>query len=62
MTIAERLSRLEQGISAKQLAPILGVSAVTVYRMAERKAIPSYRVGTSLRFDGDAVATALFNE
>lgn len=61
MTIAERLSRLEQGISAHALGKLLGISSVSVYRAAKRKELPSYRVGTSLRFDGDAVATALFN-
>jgi len=55
-TVPERLRKMKGGISAKQLAPILGVSAVTLYRMAERKGIPSYRVGTALKFDPTAIA------
>lgn len=62
MTIAERLSRLEQGISAHELAEILGISPQSIYTAAKRNELPSYRVGTSLRFDGCAVASALFNE
>jgi excisionase family DNA binding protein len=62
MTIAERLSRLEQGITARELARLLGVSPVSIYRAAARQALPSYKLGTSLRFDGSAVATALFGE
>jgi excisionase family DNA binding protein len=55
-TVPEKLRKMRGGISAKQLAPILGVSAVTVYRMAERKGIPSYRLGTKLLFDPTVIA------
>ena len=62
MTIPERLSGLAHGITAHELAKILGISPQSVYTAAKRKELPTYRVGTSLRFDGCAVATTLFNE
>jgi excisionase family DNA binding protein len=50
---------MRAGISAKQLAPILGVSQVTLYKMAQRQGMPSYRVGGRLLFDPAKIATWL---
>jgi hypothetical protein len=61
LTIPQRLARLKGGIVARVLAELLGVSPVSIYRQAAAQTIPSYRIGTALRFDGCAVATALFN-
>jgi excisionase family DNA binding protein len=44
---------------AKVLAPVLGVSQVTIYKMAERQALPSYRLGGKLRFDPAVIAKLL---
>jgi excisionase family DNA binding protein len=62
LTIPQRLARLKGGIDARVLAQLLGVSAVSIYRQAAARTIPSYKLGTSLRFDGSAVATTLFGE
>jgi excisionase family DNA binding protein len=55
-TVPEKLRKMRGGISAKQLAPILGVSQATIYKMAERQGLPSYRVGGRLLFDPAAIA------
>jgi excisionase family DNA binding protein len=56
LTIPERLRALRGGIDARMLAQLLGVSAVSVYKLAARHVVPSYRIGTSLRFDPVLVA------
>jgi excisionase family DNA binding protein len=61
-TIPERLRALRGGIDARVLAQLLGVSAVSVYKLAARHVLPSYRIGTSLRFDPAVVAQWLTGE
>ena len=56
LTIPERLRALSGGIDARVLAQLLGVSPVTIYKQAAKHVLPSYRVGTSLRFDPALVA------
>jgi excisionase family DNA binding protein len=56
LTIPQRLAEMKGGITATALAKLLGVSSVSIYKLASKNAIPSYRVGTSLRFDPAAVA------
>ena len=49
-------------ISVKELANLLGVSAKTVYTMADKEVIPSYRIGCgrgTLRFDFEEVKRTL---
>jgi len=60
-TIPEKLRKMSGGLSAKQLGPIIGISHITLYRMAERKGIPSYRMGTKLLFDPTRIADWLEN-
>jgi predicted DNA-binding transcriptional regulator AlpA len=62
LTIPQKLARLGRGIDARVLAQLLGVSAVSIYRQAAARTIPSYRIGTALRFDPSSVATTLFGE
>ncbi len=42
-------------LSVRQVAQRLGVSATTVYRLAERRLLPFYRLAASLRFAPDDV-------
>lgn len=46
-------------VEAPEVAQRYKVSKRTVYRLAASGAIPSYRVGRSLRFDLDEVGSAL---
>ncbi len=46
-------------ITTKELAEILRVSPMTVYRLAKTATIPSYRVGKNFRFIWDEVAECL---
>jgi excisionase family DNA binding protein len=46
-------------IGVPELADRLSISARQVYRMVEEDRIPHYRAGRLIRFDADAVLTAL---
>ena len=43
-------------LTAKTLAQLLRVSQVTIYKLAKAHKLPSFRVGTAVRFDPRAVA------
>jgi excisionase family DNA binding protein len=43
----------------EDVAAMLGVSLRTAYRLAESGSIPSYRLGTRMRFDLNEVAAAV---
>lgn len=56
LTVVERLRRIQRPIQAPQLAEILGVSTITIYKQAAKGTIPSFRIATAVRFDTRAVA------
>lgn len=61
-TLVQRLNQIERPITAKALAAILGVSHITIYKLAAKGTIPSFRIATAVRFDTRAVARWLANE
>lgn len=48
-------NEMEELISPKELAKILRVSLVTVYKWAERGILPSYKLENLVRFSPDDV-------
>lgn len=46
-------------ITAKRLAPRLGLSVSSVYELARRGELPCVRLGTSVRFDPAQIAERL---
>jgi excisionase family DNA binding protein len=56
LTLAEQVERIEGAITARKLAKMLGVSKITIFKMAKAGRIPSFRVGTCVRFDPRKVA------
>lgn len=52
----EQIERIEGAMTAEKLAELMGVSKVTVFKMAKAGRIPSFRVGTYVRFDPRSVA------
>lgn len=56
LSLADRIERVDHALTAVQLAEILGVSKITVFKQAKAGRIPSFRVGTCVRFDRHAVA------
>lgn len=56
LTLAEQIERIEGAMTADQLAKLVGISKVTIFKMAKAGRIPSFRVGTCVRFDPRKVA------
>jgi excisionase family DNA binding protein len=56
MTITEHLGTVGRALTAEELSKMLNVHKLTIYRLAERGALPHFRIGTCLRFDPVRVA------
>jgi excisionase family DNA binding protein len=59
LTLAEHIKRIEGAMTAEKLAKLLGVSKITIFKQAKAGRIPSFRIGTCVRFDPRAVANWL---
>jgi excisionase family DNA binding protein len=55
-SLADRIQNLDHALTADELAPLLSVSRITIFKHARRGHIPSFRLGTCVRFDPHAVA------
>ena len=55
-TLIQRLNRIERPVNAAALAELLGVSPITIYKLAAKGTIPSFRISTAVRFDTRQVA------
>jgi excisionase family DNA binding protein len=51
VSLHEKIERFGRALNAKELAEILNVSKVTIFKQAKAGRIPSFRIGTSVRFD-----------
>jgi excisionase family DNA binding protein len=52
LTLTETIARNVKGaLTAKQLAGMLSISSKTVFKLAKAGRIPSFRVGSAVRFD-----------
>ena len=49
--IPDELEQVKHAMTAKELATVLSLSPKTVFKLAKAGRIPSFRVGTSVRFD-----------
>ena len=56
MCLAEQIEKIGRALTAKELAKLLSVSQVTILKLAAAGRIPSFRVGTCVRFDPAAIA------
>jgi excisionase family DNA binding protein len=57
--IADSIEQIDHALTANELARILNVHKLTIYRQAQAGTLPCFRVGTALRFDPRAVAAWL---
>ena len=58
LTLTKRIAReyrTKGALTTKQLAGLLNISEKTIFKMAKAGRIPSFRVGTCVRFDGKLV-------
>lgn len=56
MTTEDRIELFDHALKAPELARLLGLSIQRLYKMAREHEIPSFRFGTAVRFDPQAVA------
>jgi len=56
LSLADRIERMERALNAKELASFLNVSRITIFKQAKAGRIPSFRIGTCVRFDPRAVS------
>jgi excisionase family DNA binding protein len=56
MSIADSLEQFDRCLTAVEVARLLGVHKLTVYRLAAAGRIPSFRIATAVRFDPRAIA------
>jgi len=56
VNLADCIERIGRALTAKELAGILTVSAISIFKQAKAGRIPSFRIGTSVRFDPKSVA------
>jgi excisionase family DNA binding protein len=55
-SIPEQLEKTAYALTAKNLAQLLQVSEITIYKLAKAHKLPSFRIGTAVRFDPRAIA------
>lgn len=55
-SLADQIEKTGHALTAPELANVLGVSHVTIFKQAKAGRIPSFRIGTCVRFDPFTVA------
>jgi len=61
-SLASRVRSMHGALDADELAKLLGVAKVTILRRAKRGKIPSFRIGTMVRFDPQAISRWLLEQ
>jgi excisionase family DNA binding protein len=56
LSLADIIERFGRALTATQLALILSISKIAIYKYAKAGRLPSFRIGTSVRFCPKAVA------
>ena len=51
LSLADRIERMGRALTATELAEMLTVSRITIFKLAKRGRIPSFRIDTCVRFD-----------
>ena len=55
-TLIEQIERTGHALTADDLAKLLSMSRITIFKHAKTRRIPSFRIGSCVRFDPKAVA------
>jgi excisionase family DNA binding protein len=56
ISLADQIERTGHALTADELAKVLAVSRITIFKQAKAGRIPSFRIGTCVRFEPVAVA------
>jgi excisionase family DNA binding protein len=54
--LADQIEQTGHAMTADQLARVLSVSRITIFKQAKAGRIPSFRIGTCVRFDPKTTA------
>jgi len=58
-SVFEQLNRRSGALRVGEVARLLGIAPVTVYKYVRQGTLPYFRVGRAVRFDGPTLARAL---
>jgi len=58
-SLPDRIEQFDHAFTAGELAELLAVSRITIFKLAKAGRIPCFRVGTCVRFDPKLVANWL---
>jgi excisionase family DNA binding protein len=56
ISLADQLEQAGHALTAAEVAAVLSVSKITIFKQAKAGRIPSFHVGTCVRFDPHRVA------
>ena len=51
VSLQNRISTFGRALTAKELAELLNVSPITIFKQAKKGIIPCFRIGTCVRFE-----------
>jgi excisionase family DNA binding protein len=55
-SLADQIEQTGRALTADELARVLSVSRITIFKQAKAGRIPSFRIGTCVRFDPKTTA------
>jgi excisionase family DNA binding protein len=58
-SLPDQIEKIPHALTTAQLAQLLAVSRITIFKLAKAGRIPAFRIGTCVRFDPRAVANWL---
>ena len=56
VSVREMIAKYGRALNADELAAVLNVSPITIYKQAKKGLIPSFRIGSAVRFSPREVA------
>jgi predicted DNA-binding transcriptional regulator AlpA len=56
VSLPEQLERLGHALDARELGKLLGLSPITVYKLAKASRIPSFKIASAVRFCPKSIA------
>jgi excisionase family DNA binding protein len=59
LSIATTIEQFDHALTAPELARLLSVHVLTIYRAAKSGALPCFRINSAVRFDPSTIARKL---
>jgi excisionase family DNA binding protein len=55
-SLPDQIEKIPHALTAAELAQLLAVSPILIYKLAKANRLPCFKIGTCVRFDPRAVA------